>query len=309
MQEHLALYNGQVETIEKGDSHMYGSLLKTTVRITALVICLCCVTGEACLMTVAAQGRKTSRVRRKVRSRSRARSASAKRTPARRSRPSANPNTSAATRLATAPDASSAATSASEIPDAAEASTAPSVSAAARVPAPAVEPFSAIAREIARGDSINLLFKRTELDDQAHATARVVLRGQKLFVSVKARDLPPPSRYGQQYYVLWVDLPNYGQKLFIGDLPLVGVKRRTQRGDSDTGYFSASIPEGATFGGLMLTAEPKRYVPTPTEPLHLLLVALPPPPAAKKVADSPAAAPAGVKTPLPKAEAQKGTKP
>lgn len=177
-------------------------------------------------------------------------------------------------------------------------------------PAPvAVEPFSAIAREIKRGESTSLLFKRTELDGRARATAQVVLRGRQLFVRVKARDLPPPSLYGQRHYVLWVDLPDYGQKLFLGDLPVVGVKRRTGRGDSDTAYYSASLPEGATFGGLMLTAEPKRYVPTPNEPLHLILVALPPKAAADaRVADAPKP-PAGGGSQGQKAEAQKRARP
>jgi hypothetical protein len=147
-------------------------------------------------------------------------------------------------------------------------------------PTASVEPFAAIAAEVARGNSARLRFKRTELDDRARATARVARRGRLLLVRVEARDLPPPSRFNQRHYVLWVDVPNYGQKLFIGDLPLTSSqgspRRSNERGNSDTAYYYTLLPEGAVFGGLMLTAEPRRYVPIPSEPLQLLLVALPP---------------------------------
>lgn len=278
---------------------MYGSLLKVTVRLVALVATLCLTAGWASASSSAASGpqQKKTRVRQAASPRKKIRRASAKRGYVARPRPSAVPNVSRAAERSTA----GATTSAPKT------SAAPVASAA---PAPvAVEPFSAIAREVTRGDGTNLLFKRTELDDRARATAQVVLRGRQLFVRVKARNLPPPSRYGQRNYVLWVDLPDYGQKLFLGDLPLVGVRRRTGRGDSDTAYYSASLPEGATFGGLMLTAEPKRYVPTPNEPLHLILVALPTKrPSDARVADAPKP-PADVRSQRQKAETQKRTRP
>ena len=138
------------------------------------------------------------------------------------------------------------------------------------------EPFSAIAREVKSGNSTSLQFRGTELDRQAKGTAQVALRGLKLFVRVRASNLPLPANFNQQYYLLWVDLPNYGQKLLLGDLPLVRTRRKKGRGGSDTAYYYAALPEGAVFGGLMLTAEPKRFLPVPTEPLHLLLAALPP---------------------------------
>lgn len=161
---------------------------------------------------------------------------------------------------------------------------------------PSVEPFAALNKEAVAGNSRKLRFKRTELDSRVKATAQVVQRGQTLLVRVRAEGLPQPAVYNQQHYVLWVDVPNYGYKLFMGDLPLTlsrrAARRQTGRGTSDTAYYFPRLPEGAVFGGLMLTAEPKRYVPVPSEPLKLLLVALP----TKKDADKLASAPSGTST-------------
>lgn len=150
-------------------------------------------------------------------------------------------------------------------------------------PSPGVEPFAALKREAALGNVTRLRFKRTALDTKAQATAQVALRGRMLLVRVNARSIPAASQFNQQYYVLWADLPNYGQKMYIGDLPLHRVSRRGGRGNSDTAYYNKALPEGAVFGGLMLTAEPKRFVPIPSEPLNLLLIALPPKEAAEKL--------------------------
>lgn len=282
---------------------MYGLSSKVTVKVAALVVTLLLLAGGLSASSEAATGRRHSRtsIRQRTAKRQKTRRVSAKTRRVARRRPVAKPNVSTTAKTVAAGTATSPA-------DAPGAATSPAAVSGAAAPV-AVEPFSAIAREVWQGNSTALLFKRTELDDRARATAQVVLRGRQLFVRVKARNLPPPSRYGQRNYVLWVDLPNYGQKLFLGDLPLVGVRRRTGRGDSDTAYYSASLPEGATFGGLMLTAEPKRYVPSPNEPLHLILVALPAKGSSGAgVADAPKS-PADAKGQSQKAEAQKRAQP
>jgi len=130
--------------------------------------------------------------------------------------------------------------------------------------------------------TFTLSFQRTKLDTEAEAIAQIAVIGQTLFVRLCAVDLPLPSELQEPRYSLWVYLPNYEQKFYIGDLPVTPKQSRTKRRDerhirrgvSDSFYRFHNLPRGGVFGGLILTAEPPRYTPIPNEPLRPLLFAL-----------------------------------
>jgi len=195
-------------------------------------------------------------------------------------------------------------------------STTPTPPPSANVPLPAtlplpasVDPFAAIEREEGRDKTYNVKFARTALDTKSTATAKVVLRGQTLLVRMRAKQLPLPTQFDVPRYALWVYVPNYRVKLYIGDLPITttnsGESRlsqrrgrgsnRTVRGNSDSAYrFQVLLPD-AEYGGLMLTAEPVRYTPIVNEALRPLLVSL----VSKKAAAAANAAPAIYSGPIP----------
>ncbi|MGH9941828.1 MAG: hypothetical protein ACRD9R_05630 [Pyrinomonadaceae bacterium] len=137
---------------------------------------------------------------------------------------------------------------------------------------PSVDPFAAVAGEAAAGNTRQLKFTRTKLDARAVATAEVALIGQTLLVRMRAKNMPVPARFGVPRYALWVYVPNYQTKYYIGDLPLTPTSRT--RGHSDSAFRYTVLPPGAEFGGLMLTAEPIRYTPIVNEALRPLLVVL-----------------------------------
>jgi len=156
---------------------------------------------------------------------------------------------------------------------------------------PSVDPFAEIERAGEVGKSYDIDFRRTKLDTKAAASAKVIQRGQTLLVRMKAEDMPLPSYFAVPRYALWVYVPNYQVKLYIGDLPLTTnskttaaspsaagarAKRRIVRGESDSAYRYTVLPPGAEFGGLMLTAEPIRYTPIVNEALRPVLVGLAP---------------------------------
>ena len=86
--------------------------------------------------------------------------------------------------------------------------------------------------------------------------------------------------------------------MYIGDLPITLTSRsdekhsvgpdtsrryittskryRLDRGASDSVFRFTALPRDAVFGGLVLTAEPARYVPIVNEPLRPLLITLTP---------------------------------
>ena len=142
------------------------------------------------------------------------------------------------------------------------------------------DPFVALASEVAAGRGFTLKLRRTELDTKAEATAQVVQREQTLLVRMRARNLPLPSRFEVPRYALWVYIPNYEVRMYIGDLPVTLTRRsrrssksdRIRRGESDTAYRFTALPSGAVFGGLLLTAEPARYTPIINQALRPLLV-------------------------------------
>lgn len=156
---------------------------------------------------------------------------------------------------------------------------------------PSVDPFAAIESESSAGNTFNISFSRTELVKKAAATAQVSLRGQTLLVRINAKDLPPPSTFDVPRYALWVYVPNYQVKMYIGDLPITlksGADASTYNpaaskkgrgaplGKSISAYRYTVLPPGAEFGGLMLTAEPIRYTPIVNEALRPVLVSLTP---------------------------------
>lgn len=137
-----------------------------------------------------------------------------------------------------------------------------------------LDPFTEFEVESERGVTASLDFERTPLDKKASAKAQVVLRGRTLLVRMQAKDMPFPQTFGVPRYALWAYIPNYQVKLYIGDLPIRPTSK--DRGVSDSAYRYTVLPEGATFGGLMLTAEPIRYTPIVNEALRPLLVGLTP---------------------------------
>lgn len=153
-------------------------------------------------------------------------------------------------------------------------------------PSPSINPFTAIEREMARGNSSTINFRRTNLDQKAEGTAQVSVRDQTLLVRMHARNMPLPTRFNQRRYTLWAYLPNYNQRVYLGDLPILTKRgRRTrarrvnvpdERGESESAFRFTALPHGAVFGGLVLSAEPPRYVPMPINTAQPLLVALTP---------------------------------
>lgn len=137
--------------------------------------------------------------------------------------------------------------------------------------------FVELAGEVAAGRSFIVNFQRTEMDTKAEAVAQVVLRGQTLLVRMRAHKLPLPSHFEVPRYALWVYLPNYQVKMYIGDLPVTLNSKPnqddiTKRGEADTAYRFSNLPPGAVFGGLLLTAEPARYTPVINQSLRPVLV-------------------------------------
>lgn len=143
-------------------------------------------------------------------------------------------------------------------------------------------------------EAFTISFRRTDLDTEAEGTAEVYIGKGELTVRIQARNLPLPSQWREANYSVWVDISNYGYKLHLGDLPLsvsesgegvdvvesrIGDElssvraAKVIRGSSDTIFRLNRLPRGATFGGLIVTAEPARYGNIINEPLRPLLVA------------------------------------
>lgn len=146
------------------------------------------------------------------------------------------------------------------------------------VPLPTtIEPYAALKNAVAKGSGMTLRFRHTDVDSKASARAQVFVRGQTLLVRLRAKNLPPLSRFKAGRYTLWAYLPNYKQRIYLGDLPVTPMTkwlRRTQRTSGDSAFRFTALPRGAVFGGLMLTAERAQYVPLSGKPSQLLLVAL-----------------------------------
>ncbi len=158
---------------------------------------------------------------------------------------------------------------------------------------PNVNPFAEIESEAANGQIITINFARTNLDTKAEATADVAVRGRTLLVRMRAKNMPLPEHFDVPRYALWVYVPNYKVKMYIGDLPITptsrsrgnsSAARRSNsrgrqpviRGESDSAYRFTVLPPDAVFGGLALTAEPVRYTPIINEALRPVLVSLMP---------------------------------
>lgn len=137
---------------------------------------------------------------------------------------------------------------------------------------PAVNPFAAVAAASDAGLVTDLSFKPTALEPKANAKADVSLTDGVLLVRLRAKNVPLPSRFNVPRYALWVYVPNYDYKLYIGDLPIT--RTSGDRGRSDSAYRFTRLPRDAQFGGLMLTAEPVRFTPIVNEALRPVLVGL-----------------------------------
>ena len=137
---------------------------------------------------------------------------------------------------------------------------------------PAVNPFAAVEAASEAGLITDLDFKPTALEPKANADADVSLRDGVLLVRMRAKNVPLPSRFDVPRYALWVYVPNYDYKLYIGDLPIT--RTSGDRGRSDSAYRFTRLPRDAQFGGLMLTAEPVRFTPIVNEALRPVLVGL-----------------------------------
>jgi hypothetical protein len=135
-----------------------------------------------------------------------------------------------------------------------------------------VNPFQELVEASAVQNVRTIKFARTNLDTQAEATADVALKSRTLLVRMQANDVPLPTTFGTPRYAMWVYVPNYGVRIYIGDLPIVPTSKT--RGKSDSAYRYLRMPPNSVFGGLMLTAEPVRYEPIVNEPLRPLLVGL-----------------------------------
>ncbi len=136
-----------------------------------------------------------------------------------------------------------------------------------------IDPFAAVETEVRAGKILSQNF-HAEADPKTKATAQVALRNQTLLVRLQAKNMPPPSHFGVPRYALWVYLPNYQMKMYIGDLPITLTSNN--RGESDSAYRFTALPPGAIYGGLILTAEPVRFTPIVNEALRPVLVALVP---------------------------------
>lgn len=162
-------------------------------------------------------------------------------------------------------------------PNESSTSTAPQIETASLPPS--ADPFTELERENSAGKTTSINFARTPLDTKAEATAQVVQRGQTLLVRMRAKNIPVPSHFEVPRYAVWVYVPNYQVKMYIGDLPVV-VRGRSKRGDgprrgeSDTAYRFTRLPLDAVFGGLAVTAEPIRFTPIVNDALRPVLVGL-----------------------------------
>ncbi len=136
-----------------------------------------------------------------------------------------------------------------------------------------IDPFAAMETEVRAGKILSQKF-HAEADPKTKATAQVALRNQTLLVRLQAKNMPPPSQFGVPRYALWVYVPNYQVKMYIGDLPITLTSNN--RGESDSAYRFTALPPGAIYGGLILTAEPVRFTPIVDEALRPVLVALVP---------------------------------
>lgn len=142
-----------------------------------------------------------------------------------------------------------------------------------------VDPFTEIERQRSTNKSTDVSFVRTPIDTKAEAKAEVIQRGQTLLVRMRAKDMPLPAHFEVPRYAVWVYIPNYQVKMYIGDLPIIPYTRSKKgdgprRGDSDTAYRFTSLPPGAVFGGLAVTAEPIRFTPIVNDALRPVLVGL-----------------------------------
>ena len=140
-----------------------------------------------------------------------------------------------------------------------------------------VNPYRALAGEAAEGTISMIDFRPTNLAAKARGSAQVSLHERALLVRVRVRNLPPPSLFGVRRYTLWVYLPNYGERIYLGDLPVTFTSKRSIRlrqGRADSAFRSTTLPANAVFGGLLLTTEPVRYVPVTNKPAQPLLLAL-----------------------------------
>ena len=147
------------------------------------------------------------------------------------------------------------------------------ISATTAAPSPAsADPFVAIESETDAGRAQNVSFERTELAGKASAKAETSLSGRTLLVRMRAKNMPLPTSFGVPRYALWVYVPNYQVKMYIGDLPIT--RTSETRGNSDSAYRFTNLPPDAEFGGLMLTAEPVRFTPIVNEALRPLLIGL-----------------------------------
>lgn len=167
--------------------------------------------------------------------------------------------------------------------------------------AAAVNPFAAVEAASEAGLVTDIDMKPTALEPRAGADADVSLRDGVLLVRLRAKNVPLPSRFDVPRYALWVYVPNYDYKLYIGDLPIT--RTSGDRGRSDSAYRFTRLPRDAQFGGLMLTAEPVRFTPIVNEALRPVLVGLAKDASAEKAlaAVTIYAAPAGIVTGPPTA--------
>lgn len=147
-----------------------------------------------------------------------------------------------------------------------------SATTAAPPSAASLDPFVAIESETDAGRAQKVNFDRTELAGKASAKAETSLSGRTLLVRMRAKNMPLPTSFGVPRYALWVYVPNYQVKMYIGDLPIT--RTSETRGNSDSAYRFTNLPPDAEFGGLMLTAEPIRFTPIVNEALRPLLIGL-----------------------------------
>lgn len=249
----------------KRTSSNYGS----TIKIIFMTLALFCASLPAIAQQQTTSGAKPVR-----KSKTAARS--------RRNRVAKTPRADAtsatdATKNATAATNSTAATTASDSGNLVKASARTGAPLPSVAPlAPSVDPFAAIKRAGTAGKTFDVKFTRTKLVDKAKANAQVSLEGQTLLVRMNAKDLPLPTQFDVPRYALWVYVPNYQIKMYIGDLPITIKNGRAVLGNSDSAYRFTVLPPEAEFGGLMLTAEPVRYTPIVNEALRPVLVFLSP---------------------------------
>ena len=142
----------------------------------------------------------------------------------------------------------------------------------AAAPSPAsADPFVAIETETDAGRPEGQL-RAHGIGGKARPKPRRRWSGRTLLVRMRAKNMPLPTSFGVPRSALWVYVPNYQVKMYIGDLPIT--RTSETRGNSDSAYRFTNLPPDAEFGGLMLTAEPVRFTPIVNEALRPLLVGL-----------------------------------